>query len=160
MKITLLLIGLVSQLAYANIFIDEFPKSPSKDLTPGELCNRASEYRYPEHIAYCERDVSSAQKDQIFESYRRIGYRLDPKTRSSYKIDHYIPLCAGGSNNDENLWPQHKSVYEVTDELEQMGCDKMKLGLLKQAKFIQLLKRVKNDLSQAKAVRTELTGLK
>lgn len=160
MKNILLLLVVLSQVALADVYIAEYPKGPNGDLTPGELCNRASEYRYPEHIAYCERDVSSQQKDQIFESYRRIGYRLNPKNRSSYKIDHYIPLCAGGSNNDENLWPQHVSVYEITDPLEQMGCDKMKLGVLKQAKFIQLLKKVKNDLSQAKAVRDEISRLK
>ena len=160
MKYILLIALLFSQVALADEYIAEFPEGPVAKLTPGELCNHPSEYRYAERIPYCERDVSSHQKDDIFESYRREGYRLSPKTRSSYKIDHYIPLCAGGSNSDENLWPQHKTVYEVTDPIEQMGCEKMKLGLLKQAKFIQLLKKVKNDLSQARAVQQEISGLK
>lgn len=160
MKQIFLLLLVLSQVAFASdVYIAEFPKGPIAELTPGELCNRASEYRYPERIAYCERDVSSQQKKEIFEIYRREGYRLDPKTRSSYKIDHYIPLCAGGSNNDENLWPQHKSVYEITDDIEQKGCEKMKLGVLKQARFVFLIKKVKNDLSQAKAVRQEISGL-
>jgi hypothetical protein len=70
-----------------------------------------------------------------------------------------LPLCAGGSNNNENLWPQHVSVGVLTDDLEQLGCDKMAKGKITQAKFVLLIKRVKNDLSQASAVRSELSRL-
>lgn len=132
---------------------------PIARLTPGELCDRPARYRYPENIAYCERDVSKEQKDEVFSSYRRNGYRLSYSNRSSYKIDHYIPLCAGGSNNNENLWPQHLSISKVTDSLEKLGCDKMALGKITQSQFVRLIKRVKNDLSQASTVRNELSRL-
>jgi hypothetical protein len=137
----------------------EFPMGPNEELTPGELCERPDRYRYPEQIAYCERDVSSEEKDQVFEAYRRIGYRLTANRRSGYKVDHYIPLCAGGSNNKENLWPQHISVGKQTDDLEDLGCQKMALGKISQANFIKLLKRAKNNLSEAGAVRAELNAL-
>ncbi|MBA2404645.1 MAG: hypothetical protein H0V66_07730 [Bdellovibrionales bacterium] len=137
----------------------EYPMGPNARLTPGELCDRPARYRYPENIAYCERDVSTQQKDQVFAAYRSNGFKLSYQNRSSYKVDHYLPLCAGGSNNNENLWPQHLSISNITDALEKLGCDKMALGKITQAKFITLIKRVKNDLSQANAVRAELSRL-
>lgn len=159
MKYFILFFLIISQFSLADEYTSEFPQTPLENLTPGELCKNPSEYRYPERIPYCERDVSGAQKQEVFAAYRREGFGLNPRTRSSYKIDHLIPLCAGGSNNFENLWPQHRSVYEITDPIEQIGCEKMKLGLLKQAKFIQLLKKAKKDLSKARMIFLEISGI-
>ena len=158
MKHTLMLLLLVvSSLVHAQGA--EYPLGPSARLTPGELCDRPSRYRYPENIAYCEREVSTLEKDVVFASYRQLGYRLSYTNRSSYKIDHYIPLCAGGSNNKENLWPQHISIANVTDSIEKLGCDKMALGKLSQARMVYLIKLVKNNLNQAQAVRNEMSRL-
>lgn len=159
MKNILWLLLVVTKLSFAQNSMAEYPKGPIARLTPGELCDRPARYRYPENIAYCERNVTTEQKDQIFATYRNHGYRLSHSERSSYKIDHFISLCAGGSNNNENLWPQHISIAAITDSIEKLGCDKMALGKLTQAKFIVMLKRVKNDLSQANAVKTELSRL-
>ena len=159
MKNILWLLVAVTNLSLAQNSLKEYPLRPIAKLTPGELCDRPSRYRYPEAIAYCERDVSTEQKDQVFAAYRQNGFRLSYDQRSSYKIDHYLPLCAGGSNNNENLWPQHFSISDVTDTLEKLGCDKMALGKITQAKFLALIKRVKNDLGQANAVSSELSRL-
>lgn len=159
MKNILWLLVVITNISFAQNAGREFPMGPIAKLTPGELCDRPARYRYPENIAYCERDVSTEQGKEIFANYRKLGFRLNPNQRSSYKIDHYIPLCAGGSNNNENLWPQHMTIYPITDSLEKLGCDKMALGKITQAKFVTLIKRVKNDLSQANAVRTELSKL-
>lgn len=137
----------------------EFPMGPDKSLTPGEVCTSSGVYRYPERISYCARDVSSNRKKIIFEDYRKLGFDLPANDRGSYKIDHYIPLCAGGSNSSTNLWPQHKSVYEITDPIEPLLCAKMSEGRLKQAEAIQLIKKVKNDLSQADTVTDYLNRL-
>lgn len=159
MKNTLwLLLLVVSSLVHAQGG-SEYPMGPTARLTPGELCDRPARYRYPENIAYCEREVSTQEKDIVFASYRQLGYRLSYTQRSSYKIDHYIPLCAGGSNNKENLWPQHISIANITDSIEKLGCDKMALGKLSQARMVQLIKLVKNNLSQAQAVRNEMSRL-
>ncbi len=148
--ITMMLLTLLSLSAFS--FAEEFPLGPLAQNTPGELCTSTNHVRYPERIAYCERDVSSARKKQIFEDYRRLGFTLPPNDRGSYKIDHYIPLCAGGSNSTKNLWPQHKSVYEITDPLEPLVCEKMSQGRLKQVEAVALVKKVKNDLSTADEV--------
>lgn len=161
MKNTLLLLLLVvTSLAHAQVGGKEFPMGPNARLTPGELCDRPARYRYPENIAYCEREVSSLEKDIVFASYRQLGFTLNSANRSSYKIDHFIPLCAGGSNNKENLWPQHITIANVTDSLEKLGCDKMALGKLSQARMVYLIKLVKNDLRQAQAVRNEMSRLR
>jgi hypothetical protein len=150
----MLLLALYSSLVMAATV--EFPVRPDPYLTPGSLCDRPDSYRYPEQIPYCKRDVSSAAKNQIFADYRNNGYKLNIVNRRDYKIDHYIPLCAGGSNHDDNLWPQHSSVFEITDPLEFMGCEKLRAGLISQRELIKLFKLVKNDLSKAPFVRKQL----
>lgn len=157
------LLTLVSCLVASNLtfaYIADFPKGPESTLTFGSLCDRPSQYRYPERIAYCERDVTSNRKKAIFDDYRKFGYRLDPKGRSNYKIDHYIPLCAGGSNHDDNLWPQHISVYTITDPIEALGCEKLAAGLITQDKLLKLIRLVKNDLSSSDLVKKELLTLR
>ena len=124
----------------------EFPKGPVAEMTPGSFCDRPDEYRYEERIPYCERDVDSSLKKDIFNEYRLNGYRLNPNERSSYKIDHLIPLCAGGSNYENNLWPQHKSVYDLTDPLETIGCEKLKEGRIKQARLVKMILDAKKNL--------------
>lgn len=134
-----------------------YPLAPHEHVTPGETCQDADYYRYPEHIAYCSRDVSSGTKKAIIRDYDdRFGYSIGSMERSDFKIDHYIPLCMGGSNNTANLWPQHKSVYEHTDPIEQRLCEMMAQGRLLQADAIAKIKDVKNDLAQAEPLLDEL----
>lgn len=148
---------LVSSISFAQ---PAYPTSPDPVLTPGELCNRPDSYRYPERIAYCERDVSGGEKNDIIRMYdRERGYRVGQMARKKFKIDHYIPLCMGGENSRDNLWPQHESVYKITDDLEALACDKMAKGKLLQADAITLIKSVKNDLSKAPEARRWLEAL-
>lgn len=143
-----------------NAFSIDYPKGPNLELTPGSLCARANSYRYAEQIPYCERDVSSQLKNEIFDNYRtQLGFKLDPRTRNSYKIDHFFPLCAGGSNEETNLWPQHVSVYTITDPLEGLGCEKMKAGKILQKNLIELIKRAKLNLAEAPAILKNLQSL-
>jgi hypothetical protein len=130
-----------------------FPSKPEFSHTPGETCERPSTYRYPERIAYCERDVDSETKRAIIAEYdRAFGYKIRTMPRNKFKIDHYIPLCMGGSNRVENLWPQHESVYKITDPLEALLCQKMAEGVLKQADAIDMIKRAKNNLNEAQEI--------
>jgi hypothetical protein len=137
-----------------------FPKGPNQQLTPGSICSNPNSYRYPERIAYCNRNVASELKDDIIKDYdRQLGYQIEQMPRSRFKIDHYIPLCMGGANDRTNLWPQHESVYTITDQFEQISCDKMAKGVLSQKDAIELIQTVKNDLSKASEVRKKLEDL-
>jgi hypothetical protein len=123
-----------------------FPHAPHKDMTPGSLCERSSTTRYPEHVKYCDRDVDGETKRQIFVAYdREFGYETTKMNRSSFKIDHLIPLCLGGSNDVSNLWPQHVTIYENTDPLEPFLCDVLSRGRIKQAEAVQLILTIKQS---------------
>jgi hypothetical protein len=123
-----------------------FPIAPNPKLTPGKLCDHESTYRYPEHIKYCERDVSSDLKKEIFVQYdQNLGFETTKMDRNSFKIDHLIPLCMGGSNDEDNLWPQHQSIYEHTDPIEPFLCGKLADGKLKQAEAVQLILTIKQS---------------
>lgn len=137
----------------------DFPMGPDARLTIGTLCDHPIEYRYPEQIAYCGRDVSTATKNEIFVAYRKLGFSLPSVTRADYKIDHYVPLCMGGSNHPDNLWPQHVSIYKQTDSLEEAICSKLRDGRISQADAVKMMKAVKNNLSLVKQAFAALSRL-
>ena len=154
--ITLALLFVVSTSAFA---MDQFPKGPDASITPGALCIRPDSHRYPEQINYCERDVDSDTKRGRFAAYDQLGYRTRSMDRQDFKIDHYIPLCMGGANDSKNLWPQHKSVYVITDGLEQLLCEKMAEGKLLQKEAIKMVMEAKNHLDEVPAIVAKANAL-
>lgn len=113
-----------------------FPYVPDQKMTPGEFCDRQDpDYlgdAYPEKIAKCDRDVIYATKVQVYEMYN-----VKKSCRVNYTIDHFIPLSIGGDNSIENLWPEHKAVKSLRQNLE--------------LELFQLLRDAK--ISQAEAIR-------
>ncbi|MBC7537554.1 MAG: hypothetical protein H7281_01940 [Bacteriovorax sp.] len=79
--------------------------------------------------------------------------------RKDFKIDHLIPLCAGGANSTENLWPQHKTVYEITDPLKPVLCQKMQAGKLLQVDAVKLIIQAKMNLDQVSTIMKKLNSL-
>ncbi len=137
----------------------DFPLGPDPVMTPGALCQRPDSYRYSQHIPYCERNVSYDQKEEVIRAYdQKFGYQIESMDRQDFKIDHFIPLCAGGSNDSTNLWPQHKSVYEITDPLEPLVCEKMENGTLTQAQAVEYIREAKTDLAKAPGIISKLSG--
>lgn len=157
-----LAIAQIAMLAFATpaFSSQDFPLGPRAEMTPGSTCQQSNVYRYPEHIKYCNRSVDSGLKNEIIKDYdQTFGYRVASMPRRAFKIDHFIPLCAGGSNNQDNLWPQHESVYAITDPLEPLVCEKMAAGKLSQADAIQFVREGKNDLSKVPAILSHLQTL-
>ena len=76
--------------------------------------------------------------------------------RQDFKIDHYLPLCMGGSNKTDNLWPQHKSVYVYTDSIEMKLCMLMANGQMHQEEASTKIRTVKFHLEQARDLEAEL----
>lgn len=159
-RISSLVLALCVLTSFSSAFATPaFPTSPGP-MTPGELCDHADSRRYPEGIAYCARDVSSDLKNAIIAQYdRTYGFRIGSMPRSQFKIDHYIPLCAGGSNNAKNLWPQHQSVYNITDPLEPMICEKMSAGRLSQKDAVAIIIQAKNNLNLVPEIMRKLRSL-
>lgn len=144
LKMRLMKIILISLLSVVslNALALSYPKGPDLTLTPGSLCDTPDRLRHPEQIPYCERNVNSFLKELIFENYKRLGYSLSGD-RASYKIDHFIPLCFGGSNKPDNLWPQHATLSVMTDSIESMGCEVLGLGKVTQKELLELIVKAK-----------------
>ena len=110
--------------------------APDDSLTPGALCTDSDDdfdqYDYPEQVARCTRNVDESEKADIGDAYG-----IDQSDWSDYEFDHLIPLCAGGSNAPENLWPQPIDEAKEKDKLEDSVCRRMKAGTLTQANAVQ-----------------------
>lgn len=142
-----------ASLAGVRGYQGRFPHTPDETLTPGSTCDRPSYYRYREKIPYCERNVKSSRKAEIFRTYdRELGFTTTQMERGQFKIDHYIPLCMGGSNDDDNLWPQHKSIYELTDPAEGFLCERMSEGSMLQREAIAIIRRIKETPEEASRI--------
>lgn len=136
-----------------------YPLFPDARLTPGSLCQSPSTYRYPERIAYCERLVNTYDKELVFIAYRRLGFSLSGQ-RNQYKVDHLIPLCAGGSNDITNLWPQYYTISALTDPLEPLACEILAKGKITQQKVIELILKAKKNKAEIPVVMKQLQALK
>lgn len=142
----------VSLVLLLSVFVhasDKFPTMPNPNITPGAICEGSDVHRYPENIVYCDRNVDTNMKNTIIRQYdEQLGYDIRGMSRGEFKIDHFIPLSIGGGNTKENLWPQHRSVYVITDPLEQLLFDKIKVGRIKQADAIRVIREAKLNLDR------------
>jgi hypothetical protein len=137
-----------------------FPLGPVVEVTPGSTCQHPDEIRYPSRVPYCSRNVSTNLKNDIIAQYDRdFGFEIREMSRQEFKIDHYIPLSIGGSNDRTNLWPQHRSVYELTDPLESMVSELIIHDRITQKEAIQQIQFAKNNLDQVSAVHARLEGM-
>ena len=126
-----------------------FPDGPNEKMTPGVLCTHPSSYRYEEKIPYCERSVSASMKKNIIAAYdKQLGYTIQKLPRGDFKIDHLIPLSIGGANDIGNLWPQHKSIYAYSDQIESDLSNLMIKGRIKQAQAIEAILSCKLHLEK------------
>ena len=95
---------------------------PDPTLTPGavrtanigEVCSTSTREL---------RHWSRERDDHIMAEY---GLQSGPHPQ--YEVDHLVPLCLGGADDDKNLWPQPRRSIEPTwsaerkDELEARMC--------------------------------------
>ena len=147
----------VSTFAFAE---ERFPVGPNPNMTPGAICENSKTHRYPENIVYCERNVSTADKRAIIKAYdEQLGYSIQQMDRQEFKIDHFIPLSIGGSNSKENLWPQHRSVYTITDPLETELFNKISIGAITQAEAIRVVREAKLNLDRVPELIDYVHGL-
>lgn len=137
--------------------IEIFPTAPDLAMTPGDTCKSPDTFRYPEHIAYCDRSVDKNEKWLVIANYmKKFNFTISNSNRAEFKIDHYIPLCMGGANTVANLWPQHQSVYRLSDPLEVVLCQKLSEGKITQQKAIEKIKQGKQDYKNIPALIQEI----
>ncbi|MGZ3770439.1 MAG: HNH endonuclease signature motif containing protein [Bdellovibrio sp.] len=123
-----------------SLFVGQFAfafTTPDFNITPGVLCSKSDPdfegLDYPEQIARCNRNIDFEKKQQVAAEYGNI-----PRNEwKNYEFDHLVPLCAGGSNNIGNLWPQPINEAKSKDQLEVEICTAMRDGTLKQEEAVQ-----------------------
>ena len=130
--------------ALSEIAAIEIPKfleraQPDLQFTPGRLCTpddpNFQEYRYPEHIAYCRRNVTEPMKKYVADHYSvsRTQWGL-------YEFDHLLPLGIGGDSSVYNLWPQPRGNPDGSDDKDQLEADlfqQMKAGAITQNEAVR-----------------------
>ena len=125
-----LFLVLLSAVSFAEV------SQPDAKFTPGSTCSEDDpnfqEYRYPAHVAYCKRNVSTAEKQKIANHYG-----VPKKDWPKYEFDHLIPLNAGGSDDITNIWPQPLDEAKLKDVVEQDVYNKLKDGEIDQEQAIQ-----------------------
>ncbi|MFA5139201.1 MAG: hypothetical protein WC728_08200 [Elusimicrobiota bacterium] len=115
-----------------------FNTSPDWSATPGKLCTTSdkdfSEYRYPERIPYCKRNVPKSVKLQV-----AARYGVPEDQFSKYQFDHLINLSIGGSNSPDNLWPEPLGSDEANgkDKLEYEVYQQLAAGTITQAEAVR-----------------------
>lgn len=113
--------------------------APDAGYTPGHLCTAGDpnfkEYRYAEHIPYCNRVVTHAMKVEI-----AAHYGVPESEWPNYEFDHLIPLAVGGDSSIDNLWPQPHGDPDGSDgkdRLENQLYLQMKAGTITQAEAVR-----------------------
>lgn len=112
---------------------------PDFGYTPGHLCTPTDpnfkEYRYPEHIPYCQRNVTQQMKQTVGDHYG-----IPQSNWSGYEFDHLIPLAIGGDSSIDNLWPQPHGNPDGSDGKDRLENDlylQMKAGTVTQADAVK-----------------------
>jgi hypothetical protein len=133
MGITNLLMSLL-----ATIFLFSslgFAVQPDPRVTPGALCTAEDPdfdgNAYQEQIPHCNRNFNNSKKMAVARVYN-----VPPNQWSNYEFDHLIPLCAGGSNDVRNVWPEILSHAQLKDAVEDHVCSGMRSGLMTQKEAI------------------------
>jgi hypothetical protein len=120
------------------------PPRPNPKMTTGDFCSEDdpdfAQLRYEEQIAWCYRNVDTSEKTKIYEAYH-----IPVECRSHYTIDHFIPLFMGGNNGPHNLWPEHKKVKALRQNLEEDLFKQMENGELTQKQAIKIIVRAKTN---------------
>jgi hypothetical protein len=108
---------------------------PDPRITPGAICTTSDPdfdgMAYPESIPHCKRNFNNSKKAAVARAY---GV---PQSRwGSYEFDHLIPLCAGGSNDVRNVWPEPLAHAHLKDAVEDHVCAGMRAGAMTQRQAV------------------------
>lgn len=84
---------------------------PDARCTPGKRMSSSVQQVCVPGYAKSVRNVTSATRNDVLRQY-------DFKAKGEFEVDHLIPLSIGGSNDEDNLWPQPAPGFHLKDRLE------------------------------------------
>lgn len=91
------------------------PGATFAHVTRADVCTRG--------WASAHRHTTDAQRHRVFSAYG-IPYA----DHTMYEFDHLVPLEAGGSNVDANMWPELLPAAKLKDRVENDAHDKICIG--------------------------------
>ena len=120
---------------------------PDPTLTPGKAATLnvgalTAEYTRHCHHHKAECTYSQSHRHVPREEHTEVydEYHVPPDQRHFHygEVDHFYPLCAGGSNDIHNLWYEpavdmwhgQNFGYHQKDKLEEWVCERIKAGQL------------------------------
>jgi hypothetical protein len=104
-----MLAALVTSPAFCQVIV------PDPTLTPGAV-RTTDAFDVCSHGTAQLRHMNRDRSDAIMAKY---GLPAGP--HEAYEIDHLIPLSIGGSDDDQNLWPQPRRMIEIGMERRAEG---------------------------------------
>ena len=105
---------------------DAIGSYPDPACTPGEVEVGVYASSLCGHPARERRNVTAVERRRVFGEYG-----VNFQNAADYEIDHFVPLCLGGSNGIRNLWPEYRGVrpgVEEKDRLEAALCRRVCAG--------------------------------
>lgn len=93
---------------------------PDPKFTPGKaetlsLADLTKSYN-GQTYSQAHRDVNSKEKEEVCAEYTE-------NCKGKVEIDHFYPLCAGGSNDISNLWAEPEHLYIINKLGQNMPAD-------------------------------------
>lgn len=85
--------------------------TPDRGCTPGLVLTSSKPKVCTSGYAQTVRHVTTATKRRVEDAY---GFDRSQE----HEIDHLVPLSLGGSNDQQNLWPEPAPAFHVKDRLE------------------------------------------
>ena len=120
---------------------------PDASLTPGvaetvDVSDLTDRWECPQSVHKDDCTYSQAHRSVSAKTHNRVydEYKIPPEQRNGKfgEVDHFDPLCNGGSNDLKNLWYQPAKNpwngknygYHEKDDLESWVCVQVKAGAL------------------------------
>lgn len=85
--------------------------TPDRGCTPGLVLTSSKRKVCTSGYAQTVRHVTEGTKRRVEDAY---GFDRS----QAHEIDHLVPLSLGGSNDQQNLWPEPAPAFHVKDRLE------------------------------------------
>jgi hypothetical protein len=104
-----------------NPFYSNQSLYPNPKYVKGDILERNKTIICQTGYSSTVRDVPLSLRKKIFE---RDGVKY-PQPTGNTELDHFIPLCVGGSNDESNLWVEFKPYYKWKDRVEVYLCKEL-----------------------------------